>query len=103
MKRTTLSGKNVAEELDGIDIDDIGNLIGGNKRHSSMKNVWIVKYSLVMKSLLEKLRKRKKPGVLQTYRCPLYDFYLWALTKKLEREEIFSGTDEKKLLWFNYY
>ena len=26
MKRTTLQKKNVTEELDGIDIDDIGNL-----------------------------------------------------------------------------
>ena len=33
------SEKNVAEELDGIDIDDIGNFLRGNKGRSSMKNV----------------------------------------------------------------
>ena len=37
-----------------------------------MNNVGILKYSLVVESLLDK-NEKKKPGVLQTYRCPLCD------------------------------
>ena len=42
--------KNVTEEPDGIDIDDIV---------LSMKNVGILKYSLVVESLLDTLTKRR--------------------------------------------
>ena len=46
------------EELDGIDIDDIGNLEDLLKC-LSMKNEEILKYSLTVESLLETLTNRR--------------------------------------------
>ena len=46
------------EELDGIDIDDIGNLEDLLKC-SSMKNEEILKYSLTVENLLEILANRR--------------------------------------------
>ena len=59
MKRTTLQKKNVSEELDGIDIDDIGNFEALIRIVFSMQNVGILKYSLVVESLINILLKRR--------------------------------------------
>ena len=49
----------VKEELDGIDIDDIGNLEDLLRIVSSIKNVGVLKYSLTVESLQEILTKRR--------------------------------------------
>ena len=41
-----------------------------------MKSVGILKYSLMVENLIVLIiNEKKKPGVLQTYRCPLCDKY----------------------------
>ena len=66
----------VKEELDGIDIDDIGNL------DDLLRIVFIHEESGNLKvfiddgELTRNINKKKKPGVLQVYRCPHCDkFY----------------------------
>ena len=54
----------VKEELDGIDIDDIGNL------EDLLRIVFIYEECGNLKVFVN---EKKKPGVLQTYRCPLCD------------------------------
>ena len=49
----------VKEELDGIDIDDIGNLDDLLRIVFIDEDVGIVKYSLTVESLLEILTKRR--------------------------------------------
>ena len=49
----------VKEELDGIDIDDIGNLEDLLRILFIYEDVVILKYSLTVKSLLEILTKRR--------------------------------------------
>ena len=67
------SEKNVTEELDGIDIDDIGNL------EDLLRIVFIheecgnLKVFVGGGELTRNINEKKKPGVLQTYRCPLCD------------------------------
>ena len=62
----------VKEELDGIDIDDIGNL------EDLLRIVFIheecgnLKVFVDGRELIEN-SKKKKPGFLQAYRCPLCD------------------------------
>ena len=70
MKRTTLQKKNVSEELDGIDIDDIGNFEALIRIVFSMQNVGILKYSLVVESLINILRKRRNQAF-----CKLIDVH----------------------------
>ena len=61
----------VKEELDGIDIDDIGNL------EDLLRIVFIheecgnLKVFVDGGELTGNINKQKKPGVLQAYRCPL--------------------------------
>ena len=74
----------VKEELDGIDIDDIGNLEDLLRIVFIQKNVGILKYSLTVE-LTGNINKKKKPGVLQAYRCPLCD--------KCYRKEYFFNTN----------
>ena len=63
----------VKEELDGIDIDDIGNL------EDLLRIVFIheefgnIKVFVEGRELTRNINKQKKPGVLQAYRCPLCD------------------------------
>ena len=67
------SEKNVTEELDGIDIDDIGNL------EDLLRIVFIheecgnLKVFVGGGELTRHINEKKKPGVLQTYRCSLFD------------------------------
>ena len=93
----------VTEELDGIDIDGIGNL------EDLLRIVFIHEECRNLKvffdggGLTRNINEKKKPGVLQTYRCPpcdkcfmrkyfcnkymeycewvKYDFYLWVGSK----------------------
>ena len=63
----------VKEELDGIDIDDIGNL------EDLLRIVFIheecgnLKVFVDGRELTGNINKKKKPGVLQAYRCPFCD------------------------------
>ena len=75
----------VKEELDGIDIDDIGNL------EDLLRIVFIheecgnLKVFVDGRELTGNINKKKKPGVLQAYRCPLCD--------KCYRREYFFNTN----------
>ena len=75
----------VKEELDGIDIDDIGNL------EDLLRIVFIheecgnLKVFIDSGELTGNINKKKKPGVLQAYRCPLCD--------KCYRREYFFNTN----------
>ena len=75
----------VKEELDGIDVDDIGNL------EDLLKIVFIheecgnLKVFVDGGELTGNIDKYKKPGVLQAYRCPLCD--------KCYRREYFLNTN----------
>ena len=63
----------VKEELDGIDIGDIGNLEDYLRIvfiHDKCRNL---KVFLDGGELTGNINKKKKPGVLQAYRCPLCD------------------------------
>ena len=98
----------VKEELDGIDIDYIGDL------EDLLRKVFLHEKWGNLKVFLDggELTKNnhEKPGVSQVYRCPLrdkcfkreyffnkygnqwgkYDFFLWVSSKYLEREETIS-------------
>ena len=75
----------VKEELDGIDIDDIGNL------EDLLRIVFIheecgnLKVFVDGGELTGNINKKKKPAVLQAYRCPLYG--------KCFRREYFYNTN----------
>ena len=75
----------VKEELDGIDIDDIGNL------EDLLRIVFIheecgnLKVFVDGRELTGNINKKKKPGVLQAYRCPL--------CVKCSRREYFFNTN----------
>ena len=75
----------VKEELDGIDIGDIGNL------EDLLRIVLIHEECVNLKVFVEggvltgNINKKKKPGVLQAYRCPLCD--------KCYRREYFFNTN----------
>ena len=75
----------VKEELDGIVIDDIGNL------EDLLRIVFIheecgnLEVFVDGGELTGHINKKKKPGVLQTYRCPLCD--------KCHRREYFFKTN----------
>ena len=63
----------VKEEIDGIDIDDIGNLevlLIIMFIHEECENL---KVFVDGGELTGNINKKKKPGVLQAYRCPLCD------------------------------
>ena len=63
----------VKEELDGIDIDDIGNLEDLLRIvfiHEECENL---KVFVDSGELIENINKKKKPGLLQAYRWPLCD------------------------------
>ena len=63
----------VKEELDGIDIDDIGNLDYLQRIvfiHEEWGNLKVLAEG---RELNRTGNEKKKPGVLQTYRCPLRD------------------------------
>ena len=73
----------VKEELDGIDIDDIGNL------EDLLRIVFIheecgnLKVFVDGGELTGNINKQKKPGVLQAHSCPLCD-------KCYRKESIYS-------------
>ena len=73
------------EELNGIDIDDTGNL------EDLLRIVFIheecgnLKVFIDSGELTGNINKKKKPGVLQAYRCPLCD--------KCYRREYFFNTN----------
>ena len=75
------------EELDGIDIDDTGNL------EYLLRIVFIHEEcgNLIVfvdgRELTGNINKKKKPGVLQAYRCPLCD-------KCYRREYFFNANME---------
>ena len=75
----------VKEELDGIDIDDIGNL------EDYLRIVFIHDKCRNLKAFVDggeltgNINKKKKPGVLQAYRCPL--------CVKCSRREYFFDTN----------
>ena len=75
----------VKEELNGIDIDDIGNL------EDLLRIVFIheecgnLKVFVDGGELTTNINKKKKLGVLQAYRCPLCD--------KFYRREYFFNTN----------
>ena len=77
----------VKEELDGIDIDDIRNL------EDLLRIVFIheecgnLKVFVDGRELTGSINKKKKPGVLQAYRCPLCD-------KRYRREYFFNTNVE---------
>ena len=63
----------IKEELDGVDIDDIGNLedlLGIVFIHEECGNV---KVFVDSREFTGNINKKNKPGVLQGYRCPLCD------------------------------
>ena len=63
----------VKEELDGIDIDDIGNLEDLLRIvfiHEECENL---KVFVDSGELIGNINKKKKPGLLQAYRWPLCD------------------------------
>ena len=71
----------VKEELGGIDIDNIGNLEDLLRKvfiHEECRNL---KVFVDDGELTRNINKKKKPGFLQAYRCPLCD--------KCYREEYF--------------
>ena len=75
----------VKEELDGIDIDDIGNLEDLLRIvfiHEECGNLEVFGDS---GELTGNINRKKKPGVLQAYRCPLCD--------KCYRREFFVNTN----------
>ena len=63
----------VKEELDGTDIDDIENLEDLLRIvviHAECGNL---RGFVESGKLTRNINKNKKPGVLQTYKCPLFD------------------------------
>ena len=79
----------VKEELDGIDIDDIGNL------EDLLRIVFIheewgnLKVFVDGGELTGNINKQKKPGVLQAHSCPLCD-----KCYRREREYLFNTNVE---------
>ena len=71
MEENNPSEKNVTEELDGIDIGGIGNLEDSLRIVFVHEECWNLKVYVGGGELTRHTNKKKKPGVLQTYRCPL--------------------------------
>ena len=67
------SEKNVTEELDGIDINDIGNLEDLLRIVFVHEECWNLNVFVGGRELTRHINEKKKPGVLQTCRCPLCD------------------------------
>ena len=63
----------VKEELDGIDIDDIGNLEDLLRIVFIHKECGNLKVFVDGRELAGIINKKNKPGVLQAYRYPLCD------------------------------
>ena len=63
----------VKEELDGIDIDDIGNLEDLPTIVFIHEECGNIKVFVYRRELTGNINKKKKPGVLLAYRCPLCD------------------------------
>ena len=70
-----LSEKNVIvkKELDGIDINDIGNLEDLLIKVFIHEECGNLKVFVDGRELNRIINEKKKPGALQTYRCPLCD------------------------------
>ena len=65
----------VKEKLDGIDIDDMGNLedlLGIVFIHEECGNL---KVFVDGGELTRNINEKKKPDILQAYRCPLFEKY----------------------------
>ena len=75
----------VKEELDGIDIDDIGNLEDLLRIRVHPWRMWESKVFVDGGEATGNINKKKKPGVLQAYRYPLCD--------KCYRREYFFNTN----------
>ena len=86
MNKHNPSGKIVIvkEELDGIDIDDIGNLEDLPTIVFIHEECGNIKVFVYRRELTGNINKKKKPGVLLAYRCPLCD--------KCYRREYFFNT-----------
>ena len=67
--------KNVTGELDGIDTDDIGNVEGLLRIVFIHEECGNLKVFAGDEELTRHINENKKPGTLQTYRCPLCDKY----------------------------
>ena len=65
----------VKEEINDIDIDDIGNLEDLLRILFIHEECGNLKVSVDGGELNRIINEKKKPGVLQTYRCPLCDKY----------------------------
>ena len=63
----------VKEELDGIDIDDIGNFEDLLRIVFIHKECGNLKVFVNGEKLTRNINKQKKSGVLLAYRCPLCD------------------------------
>ena len=61
----------IKEELNGIDIDDIGNLEDLLRIVSIQEQCGNLKVFVDDGKLTRNINKGKKPGVVQSYRCPL--------------------------------
>ena len=61
----------VTKYLDGIDIDDIGNLEDLLRIAFIHEECGNLKVFVDGRELTRNINEKKKPGVLQTYRCPL--------------------------------
>ena len=63
----------VKEELDGIDIDDIGNLENLLRIMFIHEEYGNLKVFVGGGELTRNINKKKKPDILQAYTCPLCD------------------------------
>ena len=63
----------VKEQLDGIDVDDILNLEDLQRMVFIHEEYGNLKVFVDGGELTRNINEKKKPGVLQTYRCPLCD------------------------------
>ena len=75
----------VKEELDGIDVDDIENLEDLRRIMFIHEQYGNLKVFVDGRELTGNINKKNEPGVLQAYRCPLYD--------KCYRREYFFNTN----------
>ena len=71
MEEANPSEKNVTEELDGIDIDDTGNLKDLLRIMFIHEEYGNLKIFVGGGELTRHINEKKKLDVLQTYRCPL--------------------------------
>ena len=73
VEKDNSSEKNTTEELDGIDIDDIGNLEGLLRIVFIYEECGNLKVFVGGGELTRHTNEKQKPGPLQAYRCPLRD------------------------------